>query len=1455
MATVQDYLTFNLDNPNTLPFIDLLQTLIPGMNKIDKYNFLTPQDIVDIYPTGGTFNPDPGNPDHIKTMCTIYRYVMVRLYCFFQSSALGLRGAIPNGAPITLSDDIIFTSSGFTSSGGGVRISRPDFFKSINDYFILRMDLDRMGKPGQVISRRNTIPPGFYNVLLNNVKKNDYKPYGRHILGNVIKNFQSGNVVTGAMGPSTEYVFACTQRDHIDVYEDYIYNCINLISNVEYNAGKQIYSFGIGYILSPGNTGCAVNVCAFIGIFTLAMILYILREHSNFFTSSNGTNESMLLNTHSLLNTCNMISGPTGGNFATTNNMYLYKFTLNTSIETQRAVSIGGSGQPGVGTSSTIPFQPYSPANPLLQLDPIFLEPVIAEIKQLAGQTVQKQIELWNRSGSGPFTSIIKVLGRFLPKYDSLQNNGIPEYKHLWGHCYGIYIHIINKRTPVDILNSLLFKYGITSIPNPNIIDVPPSDYCFLISIAEPYFSRGLISYEPTFIQPNKFKVPYLQLNSPYVNNFLTPISISNSPECDSLYLPIKLLDTLTLRTLLDLQYYSDCRCYTSIEFQFVLNKPNTKTETVAIVSYTDLRKVHSSCGGVSSLVIQSEYLTPALIKLNEYVEDVKKQNKQIKATKHWGKIKKNVGSMERRVIKLWKNYTSDKSQFPKDKLKLDQDFDKTIGVIRNEEQNLFRFFGSIQGILNPALLYILDFAMSMFGSYNSIYANDRYRMLGFPGLACDIDVPLLNPANILSINIDDLNETPTESSFYFGGSTQKNMKGGGDFINDLFINSDEYIKQASINSQESGKANMIQYVCSNTPDTDTILVGIGILKSYNSSLYNYGHQLVLTIPDVESYNKLFVIDKLMSSIKLNISYKEMVDNIYENVELSSIINGEEHELLERIGLINIENSKIEKIVSTTEYLFQIFSKGGNIDEILGAGITQNFQAVYKPERPYVAKQFLYEFVTPAIDNPRFVNALTEIQKRQTISQITEYLFQILSKGGNIDEILGAGITQKIQAVYNPERPDVAKQLLYEFVTSTIDNPDFVDAFAAALTAIQKTQCFIIPIPHKKHLELQMKDPRIKSQIDQIEKVEDLTENLIKIAEVENIDRVIGLEPGTIQGVYKNEETPETAPKEAEQTITQIEIFKDKFKEFVRGNKDTELQREIDRMQKELKINLLTESLDILGIKPTEVLSDIDLKIYVSDHIEEIESLINNTPPQKVYQLTDILLELVLKQIDIDPLFGIGYTQQLIELDDVVRIKQKLLHDISTSTNPKLIPNIEFFIIEKLLNLLYNIIISGGNIDQLFGRGYTKQLIKLSNEDLIKQKLLHDISTNPQHIPAIKSFIKIYKLTKTLYDILISKNQSIIIGIDQLFGIGYTQQLIELDDEVLIKQKLLNDITRNPQLIPKITHYTTEFKTLSGGGTRRKHHNKRKTIKRKKNRKTYKKRLHKNRKRRRTHKG
>ena len=260
MATVQDYLTFDLDNRDTLPFIDLKTTDIHSNTpKIDKYMFLTIDEIFGIINMNAAgpilnavnscviLNPSTINPDHIKTMCTIYRYVMVKLYCSFQS-----RARAGNGAPITLPSKIIFNGTIGSVTGsvtGTVNISTLEFFKFINDGFILRMDLDRMGKPGEVISRRNTNPPGLYSTLLNNVKKPEYKPNARHILGNVIKNFKFGNVVTGAMRPSTKYVFACTQRDHIDPHEDFIYNCINLISNVEYNNGKPVYSFGMGYIL------------------------------------------------------------------------------------------------------------------------------------------------------------------------------------------------------------------------------------------------------------------------------------------------------------------------------------------------------------------------------------------------------------------------------------------------------------------------------------------------------------------------------------------------------------------------------------------------------------------------------------------------------------------------------------------------------------------------------------------------------------------------------------------------------------------------------------------------------------------------------------------------------------------------------------------------------------------------------------------------------------------------------------------------------------------------------------------------------------------------------------------------------------------------------------------------------------------------------------------------------
>jgi hypothetical protein len=901
----QQFLTFNLDDTNSLPFIDLNPNLTIGL--VDKYIFLNSFNIQQIY--GTSLMPDPGNPDHIKTMYTIYRYVMIRLYCLFQNNAL--RG---DAKPIVLPEDIIFVNS-----TGDIRIPRVDFFKYINDYFILPINLDRMGKPGEVISRRNTNPPGFYSTLLNFVKTPMFKPYTRPILGNITKNFQNENVVLD----STSYVFACFQRDHIDVHEDYIYNFINLISNVTYKdtANKDIFAFGIGYILSPVNTGCAVNVCAFIGIFTLAMILYILREHSSFFTNNNGTNESMLLNTYSLLNTCNIdaISGnPASATFANTNNMYLYKFTINTLSETQRARSIGGDGK----TSNPIIFKPYSPADPRLQLNPMFLQPVIDEIKKLALQTVQMQIQLWGTRRV--FTSIIKVLGRFLPKYNQAQNGGIPEYKHLWGHCYGIYIHIINKNSPV--LSNLLSKYGIIALSDPNIIDVPPSEYCFLISIAEPYFSRGLISYDSAFIHPNKFKVPYLQLNKSYINNFLTNISISNSSDCNSLYLPIKLLDMLTLRTLLDLQYYSDCRCYTSIEFQFVLNKPQHKSGTIAVVPYDDLVKVHNSCGGNSNLVISSTMSTPEqhAIRMDHLWRVMKNGVTQLGVI---NAIKSNIpvlksdngtipSSIEISSVDIIQ-------QFPATPEELITNVESsTKQVIDIETQWLPKEIGG--DLFNPTTISALDIVMNMIGSFNKTFVETITQtretfadICLFIKTASDVATYTLLPEELLS-NIPGENFYPETSR---GGSKHKIMKGDekykimkgdekykimkGGAIYDEGLYDDSYVNTItdilSDNSEFSGKLNILQYL---TTIDQTKLPSLNeILKDYNLQLYarytmsKYNKitpkliAYVNNFIDMNLYNRLFIIDQIISYNRLNNLYQYFEDEEeYANALLNELL-------------------------------------------------------------------------------------------------------------------------------------------------------------------------------------------------------------------------------------------------------------------------------------------------------------------------------------------------------------------------------------------------------------------------------------------------------------------------------------------------------------------------------------------------------------------------------------
>ena len=1306
-------------------------------------------------------NPSTIDADHIKTMCTIYRYVMIRLYCYFQSRALG---PTPSGAPITLPSKIIFNGSIPVIGGGIVNISTLEFFKFINDGFILRMDLDRMGKPGEVISRRNTNPPGLYSTLLNNVKKPQYKPYARHILGNIKKNFQSGNVV---LDPRS-YVFACTQRDHIDAHEDYIYNLVNLISNVEYNSGKPVYSFGMGYILSPGNTGCAVNVCAFIGIFILAMILYILREHSGYFTSSNGTNESMLLNTYSLLNTCNIVNPMS--NFENTNNMYLYKFTLDTSVQTQRAVVIGGDGIRTSGSSGTFSFQPYSPAVISMQLLEAVLDPVINEIKRLALQTVQAQIQLWGQEPR--YTSIIKVLGRFLPKYDPSKNNGIPEYKHLWGHCYGIYIHIINKITPRDTLQLLLSKYGITSLPDPNIIDVGGTDYCFLISIAEPYFSRGLISYEPTFTQPNKFKIPYLQLHKPYIDNFNTEILISDiGHNCSSLRLPIKLLDTLTLRTLLDLQYYSDCRCYTSIEFQFVVNKPSpekfvtNQEKTIGIVSYVNLSLVHSTCSSFSNLSVNSEHITPEIHKreIMEHLNTFKNAAKTLMFSRRWT----NYTLMKKDSTALAKIDENLKLAMP-DIVDVNTEIATTIATTMGD-------------IFKPATLDSLTTIMSMIGSFNK-GVSDLLKSIGYISIAFSGDP--LNPEELISTNDYDnfYNYEDVDESHSGGGNKIINMKGGTKF------NDEKFNKLIDI-VELSGKVNLLIYFLSKSNDDGNLKL---LLQNYN-----------------------FYLEDLDTDVEKALLEKLNLLLTQSNIDIHNY---------QRLFLLYNCVLKQEEILSNEERV------------IVDSEINTFFDSIKD-----LTKEQLFKLYTP-------LPPVTSNRKSSISPDFTQ------------TQIVGSGSFQELPDLYIGLSADIQNQLLAQPFTISGTVGDFIGLVLPTLDSnIIKGIYFAL------HPQLQ----------------EGYKESIIRLLHTKQTEIVGSVGSGSFPklvdlyiGLSANIQEqlltlPFTIPG------TDGNFIVGNFIGLVLPNLHENIQISIMNEIDETLIPLLRRDINTPIVKSyydSNIEGNQILQYYDNSSVGPLKSQYeiingpNQDSIQKCSRLTELYLAnnpdiqfLLFKNLNSEIqdylLPHLPYLQLRIATEKQTKIVTELIFPKLVELYSTLPANIQ----EQLLAQPFTILGTKG--EEVSG-DFSKLVLPTLPQD-IKIGIYSELDAELQ-----KKIISYYAEQKGNFSILLKYSK--FKGIRELIGI-YEQASQDPHEQAMQQQ---HEQAMQPQSRHRRGNtfgdgfYSSrgqqnleEVRALSGwrGGsklerTRRKHHNKRKTIKRKKNRKTYKKRLHKNRKRR-THKG
>jgi hypothetical protein len=187
------------------------------------------------------------------------------------------------------------------------------------------------------ISRRSTAIPGIYSTISLLSKTPNYRVNQTPIYG-----FETGpnfhlRRYPGVTNENT--VFGCITKLGWDYIGDFRYIYSNILSNTYYGSGAgSIYNFGMGYILSPSNTGCAMNICAFLELFTPEFLQYIIRHHPDFFTGQNGTSENMLCKCFSLINAFNSSPPPT-----TNNRLFLYSYVVDTSQFTRRAVDLDGT--------------------------------------------------------------------------------------------------------------------------------------------------------------------------------------------------------------------------------------------------------------------------------------------------------------------------------------------------------------------------------------------------------------------------------------------------------------------------------------------------------------------------------------------------------------------------------------------------------------------------------------------------------------------------------------------------------------------------------------------------------------------------------------------------------------------------------------------------------------------------------------------------------------------------------------------------------------------------------------------------------------------------------------------------------------------------------------------------------------------------------------------------------
>jgi hypothetical protein len=629
MAMAAPLFTIDFNNLNSIP----ITSISGGLSNDQMVNLITI--------TSG-FNhclPVPQTDENRSIFSTFIKILMAILHSYFQAQMEAYVPPVPpNGKPINLASNYVSITVSVLGTNLTNNYLFTNIFKSYFGYIdtagtvytgtmeaasrnpaVLQQECIHLRNINSAliggINRRSSVMPGIYTTLQSQSKTVSYKVNQTPIYGFIAgPNFHMGIHRPPHITNTT--VFGCITKAGYDYITDFRYNYFNLLSNTYYtSASANIYNFGMGYILSPENTGCAMNVCAFLELFTPEFLQYIIRHHPDFFTGQNGTGENMLCKCYSLFNALNSLKNiPT-----TNNNLFLYSYVVDTSPYTRIAVDNDGTLTPASPIPATFQSGALSDGRTLLYDNvngsPYIVNPgmvdlkdagdtgtgvhilhsVLEEIHKLAEQTVNQLITKfssntgfvnWSEFSVRNNNLLIKLLFRFKPsfkpakgrfpfiKYNRITYKDTEKTLNLWGHCAALYIQI-------GLLSQL------TSLGFSNIKPFG-GDGGYVIIVAEPYFSRGLITYDDT-INKLAYKIPWLQwhMKSGLVNQFSTGIPINHANTL--IKLPLKELSLESLLAILKLQGYYNCRDFTQIEFQFILNNITSIEPDVSIINYDHL--------------------------------------------------------------------------------------------------------------------------------------------------------------------------------------------------------------------------------------------------------------------------------------------------------------------------------------------------------------------------------------------------------------------------------------------------------------------------------------------------------------------------------------------------------------------------------------------------------------------------------------------------------------------------------------------------------------------------------------------------------------------------------------------------------------------------------------------------------------------------------------------------